>query len=114
MQPRRRPPRERRILTILGDIAQATGPVAYPSWEEVLAHLPGEAEVEELRHAYRVPAEIMELALPLLERIAPDVSPPLAFRGGAVPPRVEHVQPDESSPPFARRSRWQRRRGFSR
>jgi DNA helicase IV len=82
-------------LTILGDIAQATGPVAYPSWEEVLAHLPGEAEVEELRHAYRVPAEIMELALPLLERIAPDVAPPLAFRGGAVPPRVEHVQPDE-------------------
>jgi DNA helicase IV len=82
-------------LTILGDIAQATGPVAYPSWEEVLAHLPGEAEVEELRHAYRVPAEIMELALPLLELIAPDVSPPLAFRGGAVPPRIEQVQPDE-------------------
>ena len=52
---RRRPPRERRILTILGDIAQATGPVAYPSWEEVLAHLPGEAEVEELRHAYACP-----------------------------------------------------------
>ena len=82
-------------LTILGDIAQATGPVAYPSWEDVLAHLPGEADVEELRHAYRVPAEIMELALPLLGRIAPDVSPPLAFRGGAVPPRIEQVQPDE-------------------
>jgi len=37
----------------------------------------------------------MELALPLLERIAPQVSPPLAFRGGAVPPRIEQVPPDD-------------------
>ena len=82
-------------LTILGDIAQATGPVAYDTWEEVLAHLPGDAEVEELRHAYRVPAEIMELALPLLELIAPRVTPPVAFRTGAAPPRIEHVPQDE-------------------
>jgi DNA helicase IV len=82
-------------LTILGDIAQATGPVAYDTWEEVLAHLPGDAEVEQLRHAYRVPAEIMELALPLLELIAPRVTPPVAFRTGAAPPRIEHVPQDE-------------------
>ena len=79
-------------ITILGDIAQATGPVAYDGWASVLAHLPGEeAEVEELRHAYRVPAEIMELALPLLDRIAPDVSAPVAFRAGGEPPRIERV-----------------------
>jgi DNA helicase IV len=82
-------------LTILGDIAQATGPVAYARWEQVLAHLPGEAEIEELRHAYRVPAEIMELALPLLERIAPEVEAPLAFRTGAAEPRIERVAEDE-------------------
>ena len=29
-------------LTILGDIAQATGPVSYDGWGDVLAHLPGE------------------------------------------------------------------------
>ena len=56
-------------LTILGDIAQATGPIAYHSWDEVLAapRDGGEARVEELRLAYRVPREIMELALPLLD-----------------------------------------------
>jgi hypothetical protein len=77
-------------FTILGDVAQATGPVAYGGWEELLAHLPGGdgAEVEELRHAYRVPREIMRLALPLLDAIAPGTAPPLAYRAGAQPPRI--------------------------
>jgi DNA helicase IV len=77
-------------FTMLGDIAQATGPISYGRWDELLPHLPdGErAEVEELRHAYRVPREIMSIALPLLERIAPDVEPPVAYRTGAEPPRV--------------------------
>jgi len=80
-------------LTVLGDIAQATGPVPYASWAEVMERLPGgeEAEVAELRHAYRVPAEIMALALPLLPRIAPDAQPPIAFRAGGQPPRVRRV-----------------------
>jgi DNA helicase IV len=88
-----------RAFTILGDIAQATGPVAYRGWDEVLPFLPGGAgaHVEELRHAYRVPRELMELALPLLERIAPDVEPPLAYRTGAEPPRIV-----EGEPAFAR------------
>jgi hypothetical protein len=50
-----------------------------------------ELSVEELRHAYRVPAEIMELALPLLEQIAPDVEPPLAYRQGGAAPRFVGV-----------------------
>jgi DNA helicase IV len=76
-------------FTILGDIAQATGPISYDRWSELLPYLPeGErAEVAELRHAYRVPREIMALALPLLERIAPDVEPPVAYRVGAEPPK---------------------------
>jgi DNA helicase IV len=80
-------------LTLLGDIAQATGPVSYGGWSEVLRPLPRgeETSVEELRHAYRVPREIIELALPLLERIAPDVEPPLAYRTGADPPRIRRV-----------------------
>jgi DNA helicase IV len=80
-------------FTVLGDVAQATGPVRYSSWGEVLPHLPrgDEANVEELRHAYRVPREIMELALPLLEDIAPDVAPPIAYRTGAAPPEIRHV-----------------------
>ena len=77
-------------FTVLGDIAQATGPVAYGRWEELLPHLPGgeRARIEDLRHAYRVPREIMALALPLLKRIAPEVEPPIAYRVGAEPPRI--------------------------
>ncbi len=80
-------------LTILGDVAQATGAVRYSSWDEVLPHLPNgdEAHVEELRHAYRVPREIMEVALPLLDTIAPDVAPPISYRTGAEPPTVRRV-----------------------
>ena len=48
--------------------------------------------VEELRHAYRVPAEIMALALPLLDAIAPDVEPPIAYRRGGEPPLVRRVE----------------------
>jgi DNA helicase IV len=82
------------VFTVLGDIAQATGPVGYARWNELLPYLPGgdDAEVEELRHAYRVPREIMSVALPLLKRIAPDVVPPLAYRTGAEPPRVVEAE----------------------
>ncbi len=74
--------------TLLGDIAQSTGPVAYERWDELLRHLPVEgADVEELVLAYRVPSEIMELALPLLPKIAPHARPPEAYRKGGEPPR---------------------------
>ena len=77
-------------FTMLGDVAQATGPVGYESWAELLPHLPvgDHAELVELRHAYRVPREIMELALPLLERIAPAIEPPRSYRSGAEAPRL--------------------------
>jgi DNA helicase IV len=100
-------------LTILGDVAQATGPVVYRRWQELEPYLFGleapsakptapserrgsaELSVEELRHAYRVPAEIMNFALPLLDRIAPDVEPPLAYRKGGDPPRLVRVAEEE-------------------
>src|SRR5438105_4245935 len=82
-------------FTILGDIAQATGAIPYDRWDELLPYLPGgdDAEVAELKHAYRVPREIMAVALPLLERIAPDVEPPTAYRVGAEPPRLVPGEP---------------------
>jgi DNA helicase IV len=81
-------------LTLLGDVAQGTGPVVYESWDAVLPHLPrgGEAAIEELRHAYRVPREIMEVALPLLDTIAPGTQRPLAYRLGGAPPVVRRVE----------------------
>ncbi len=80
-------------ITMLGDIAQATGPIEHQGWVDILAHLPrGDvASVEELRYAYRVPSEIMELALPLLEWIAPDVAPPVAYRPGGRAPILRRV-----------------------
>src|SRR5258705_7313278 len=76
-------------LTILGDVAQATGPVVYGRWQELEPFLPDvEVTIEELRHAYRVPGEIMEFALPLLDLIAPDAERPLAYRQGRAPPQV--------------------------
>ncbi|TMM13605.1 MAG: hypothetical protein E6F98_05630 [Actinobacteria bacterium] len=91
-------------LTMLGDVAQATGPVTYGRWQELEPFLPEDADVriEELRHAYRVPAEIMELALPLLERIAPDVEPPLAYRQGGAPPKFVRVAEEDLLPAAAR------------
>jgi DNA helicase IV len=87
-------------LTILGDVAQATGAVRYTSWDEVLPHLPrgDAADVAELRHAYRVPREIMELALPLLDTIAPRVAPPVSYRTGADPPQVRRVDAEQLLP----------------
>jgi DNA helicase IV len=84
-------------MTILGDIAQASGPVEYHHWRELLPHLAPEAEatVEELRLAYRVPRQVMELALPLLPKIAPDVAAPIAYRDGDEPPRFVPVARDE-------------------
>jgi hypothetical protein len=81
-------------FTLLGDVAQATGPVPYDTWADLLPHLPGgeRAELEELRHAYRVPREIMALALPLLEHIAPEIEPPVAYRAGAEPPRIVRAE----------------------
>jgi len=83
-------------MTILGDIAQAAGVVGYRSWNDVLGYVAADSEVtvEELRLAYRVPREVMELALPLLPLIAPDVAAPIAYRDGDEPPRFVQVEPD--------------------
>jgi DNA helicase IV len=82
-------------FTLLGDVAQATGPIPYTRWADLLAALPGgeRAEIEELEHAYRVPREIMGLALSLLEHVAPGTQPPIAYRAGAEPPRFIHTDP---------------------
>jgi DNA helicase IV len=82
--------------TLVGDIAQATGPVRYSGWTE-LADAAGASEpsVHELLLGYRVPRQIMALAAPLHEQVAPDVRLPRAVREGAEEPRVVPVQPHE-------------------
>jgi DNA helicase IV len=79
-------------VTVLGDLAQATGLWSYSTWEEVAEHLgvSNTSEVEELTYAYRVPAEIMNVALPVLELTAPSIAAPVPYRhGGQAPAFVE-------------------------
>jgi DNA helicase IV len=91
-------------MTILGDIAQAAGPVEYHRWEDLLPHLADgrDVSIAELRLAYRVPRQVMELALPLLPLIAPDVAAPIAYRDGDEPPRFVHVPADDLVPAAVR------------
>ena len=76
--------------TLVGDIAQATGPARSADWLELLdaTGLDTEPRIAELAISYRVPRQIMALAGDLLPRIAPDTFAPRAVREGAEEPRV--------------------------
>ena len=78
-------------MTIVGDIAQATGAWAHGDWDEILEHLPTERRAPrraELTIGYRIPAPNMELAARVLRVAAPDLSPPRSVRDDGDPPRV--------------------------
>ncbi|MFE5893318.1 HelD family protein [Streptomyces sp. NPDC056462] len=69
-------------MTVLGDLAQATGPYAHADWDRLGALLSdhGDWRVAELNTSYRVPAEIMEFVAPLARAIAPELTYPQAVR----------------------------------
>lgn len=80
-------------MTVVGDIAQATGPRAPAGWDEITRHLPSgrrEARVVELTINYRTPAEIMDVAGRVLAVAAPHLRQPRSVRSTETPPqRVE-------------------------
>ena len=84
-------------LTILGDLAQATGAWSYDRWEEILAHLPEAAPVrtDELTLGYRAPGQVLELASRLLPVAAPAVTPTRSIRPGRDSPRLHQVPADQ-------------------
>ncbi|MFF8595950.1 HelD family protein [Streptomyces sp. NPDC015220] len=69
-------------MTVLGDLAQATGPHIHTSWEPLGTLLSdhGDWRVAELTTSYRVPAEIMEFVAPLARAVAPGLPYPQAVR----------------------------------
>ncbi len=80
-------------LTIVGDIAQATGAWAHESWDEILEHLPtkrGSRQVE-LTVGYRIPASNMELAARVLREAAPQLTPPTSVREGGEAPLIRQA-----------------------
>jgi len=80
-------------MTIVGDIAQATGEWAHASWDEILDRLPGKREPRraELTLGYRLPAPIMALASRVLRHAAPDIQPPRSVREDGADPLVHRA-----------------------
>ncbi len=74
-------------MTVVGDMAQATGPWAPDGWQDVLALLPSRKSprVRELSVCYRTPEAIMEYAAKVLAVAAPGLSTPRAVRQGDPP-----------------------------
>ncbi|MGW2349738.1 HelD family protein [Actinacidiphila glaucinigra] len=62
-------------LTVLGDLAQASGPHAYRSWRELVTLLTGGSPwtVEVLRAGFRLPPEVADFVAPLARAAAPRV-----------------------------------------
>ncbi|MET8629589.1 AAA family ATPase [Kitasatospora sp. NPDC004669] len=83
-------------MTVLGDLAQATGPHDYPSWERIGRILAAEGgwHLEELTTSYRVPAQIMEFVAPLARAVAPSVPFPAAVKeADGEPVRIVETTP---------------------
>jgi len=82
-------------MTVVGDLAQATGPWAPGSWDEVLRHLPSRKphRLRELTIGYRTPASILQLANRVLAAAAPGLRPPRSLREGGDEPTVVAVVP---------------------
>jgi len=80
-------------MTVVGDIAQATGAWANDGWESVLDQLPTDKEVQhrELSIGYRIPGPAMTLANAVLPYAAPGLRPSRPVRDDGEKPRVVKV-----------------------
>jgi DNA helicase IV len=81
-------------MTVVGDIAQATGPLAPDDWKDVLEHLPSRKtpRVVGLSVGYRIPAQIMELADKVMHAATPGLRAPRSVRDGDEVPVITAVE----------------------
>jgi superfamily I DNA/RNA helicase len=88
-------------MTVVGDIAQATGSWVPASWAQVVEHLPGRRgwRLAELTVNYRTPSEIVEVASRILEQVAPGMRPPEAVRTSGRRPRTIRASAPAGSVP---------------
>jgi DNA helicase IV len=88
-------------MTVVGDIAQATGALAPNDWDDILRHLPDgsqtgkPARVIGLSVGYRIPARIMELANRVMMAATPSLRAPTSVRLGEEQPEFVQVAPSE-------------------
>jgi DNA helicase IV len=87
-------------MTVVGDIAQATGAWAHESWDDILEHLPRKRESRraELSIGYRIPGPTMALAAKVLAVAAPDLKPPSSVRQTGDAPRIVAVDVPSGQP----------------
>ena len=83
-------------MTLVGDVAQATGPTAPDDWKEVLAHLPEKRPptIAHLTVNYRTPVELMDYAGRVLAAAQPGARLPESVRSTGVPPSVVNADGD--------------------
>jgi DNA helicase IV len=85
-------------VTVLGDLAQATGPWTYTDWGEVRALLTtrdARPEHQELTLGYRAPGRVLDFASRLLPEAAPGVGPTSSIRPGRTDPTIRSVPVEE-------------------
>ena len=99
-------------LTVLGDLAQATGAGATRSWNDALEHLgsPELVRMAELTIGYRLPAAILDYANLLLPEAAPHVTAAVSAREEGEPPE-RHEVTSETLVRHRRRARRRARAG---
>ena len=85
-------------MTVVGDIAQATGSWAHDDWEGILAYLPDRkpAVRHELTVGYRIPGPLMDVAARVLAVAAPNLAPPRSVRGDGESPRFIAMTDEQS------------------
>ncbi len=77
-------------MTVVGDIAQATGPWAPTGWDDITRHLSPQRtpRLVELTVSYRTPSEVIAVASRVLAVAAPSVAPPRPVRQSGFTPRL--------------------------
>ncbi len=81
-------------LTLVGDIAQATGAWAHDDWEEILNALPSKKppRFSQLTVGYRLPQPTMDVAAKVIQGTPYGMNPPIAVREQGDIPRFVKVE----------------------
>jgi DNA helicase IV len=91
-------------MTVVGDIAQATGALAPNDWVDVLRHLPEHkpSRVIGLSVGYRIPAQIMALANQVMAAATPTLRAPTSVRQSDDLPEFVRAEPGDLHAEVAR------------
>ncbi len=84
-------------MTVVGDLAQATGPWTPGGWQDVLGHLAPKKEPTyvELSVSYRTPAEVIAASEPVLAASGTGLVAPTPVRRSGIAPIIEQVDATE-------------------